>query len=91
MNILELLSHHGVQLALSSVIMAFMLLNASSVLPLSGLNRLENSTDDVRLNVQIPGGLGARIAVIDMDDAYKNSVGHGLQSTGRLWSQDAIH
>lgn len=84
MNILELLSWHGVGFALSSVIMAFMLLNASGMRSWSTLNGQENSPYDMRLNV-IPGRLDVHIAVIDMDDyAYKNSVGHGAAINGPI-------
>lgn len=68
MNIQELLTRHGVRFALSTVIIIFMLLNASGALPISALNRLENFTYDVRLNMLMPGGVDDRIVIVDIDE-----------------------
>lgn len=68
MKILELLSRHGMRFALSITIIILMLLNASGALPLAALNRLENFTYDVRLNMLMPNKVDERIVIIDIDE-----------------------
>jgi adenylate cyclase len=68
MKILALLSRHGVRIALSTAIILLMLLNASGVIHLSSINKLENFTYDVRLNMLMPGKVDERIVIIDIDE-----------------------
>jgi adenylate cyclase len=68
MKILALLSRHGARFALSVAIILLMLLNASGVLNLSSINKLENFTYDARLNMLMPGKVDERIVIIDIDE-----------------------
>jgi len=68
MNIIALLSRHGVRFALSMAIILLMLLNASGVINLTSINRLENFTYDTRLNMLMPGKVDERIVIIDIDE-----------------------
>ncbi len=84
MNILELLSRHGMRFALSIAIIVLMLLNTSGVLPLPALHRLENFAYDVRLNMLMPGGVDERIVIIDIDEK-------SLREQGRWpWSRNKL-
>ncbi|OIR04616.1 adenylate cyclase 1 [mine drainage metagenome] len=64
----SVISRHGVRFALSISIMLLMLLNTIGVLHFTSLNRLENFTYDVRLNMLMPRGLDDRIVIIDIDE-----------------------
>jgi adenylate cyclase len=68
MKIIALLSRHGVRILLSVAIILLMLLNASGVLNLSSINRLENFTYDTRLNMLMSGKVDERIVIIDIDE-----------------------
>ena len=75
MKLPTLLTKHGVRLALSVAILLLMLLYASGVVPLSAMNRLENFTYDVRLNMLMPKGVDERIVIIDIDEASLHAEG----------------
>lgn len=68
MQIIQLISRHGVRFGLSIAIIILMLLNASGALPLAAIKRLENFTYDVRLNMLMPNKLDERIVIIDIDE-----------------------
>ncbi len=63
-----LIKQHGVSFALSLAIVLLMLLHASNVLPLPFLNKLENYSYDLRLNLLMPRTLDARILIVDIDE-----------------------
>lgn len=68
MYLLSLLKQHGVRFALSIAIIVLMLLHATSVLPLAFVNKLENFSYDVRLNLMMPNTLDKRIVIVDIDE-----------------------
>ena len=63
-----LVPKHGGRIALSLAIIILMLLNTSGVLLFSSINRLENFTYDLRLNMLMPNKVDERIVIIDIDE-----------------------
>lgn len=72
----ELFIRHGVRISLSIAVLVMLLLNTTGVIHLGFINRLENFTYDVRLNLMMPATLDERIVIIDIDEK-------SLQEQGR--------
>lgn len=72
----ELFIRHGVRISLSIAVLVMLLLNTTGVIHLGFINRLENFTYDVRLNLMMPATLDDRIVIIDIDEK-------SLQEQGR--------
>ncbi len=84
MKLSAILSRHGVRFALSIAIIVLLLLNASGVLHLAAMSRLENFTYDMRLNMLMPDKLDDRIVIIDIDEK-------SLKEQGRWpWSRNKL-
>ena len=81
---LALIKQHGISFALSLAIVILMLLHASNVLPLPFLNKLENYSYDLRLNLLMPRTLDSRIVIVNIDEK-------SLAEQGRWpWSRDKL-
>ena len=63
---------HGISFALSLALVLLMLLNASNVLPLRFIARLENFSYDLRLNLLMPRIIDERIVIVDIDEKSLN-------------------
>ena len=75
---------HGISFALSLAVVLLMLLNASNVLPLRFIDRLENFSYDLRLNLMMPRGIDERIVIVDIDEK-------SLKEQGRWpWPRDVL-
>ena len=78
------LKQHGIRFALSVFIIIVMLLHASNVMPLAFVNKLENFSYDLRLNLMMPNTLDKRIVIIDIDEK-------SLQEQGRWpWGRNKM-
>ena len=60
--------NHDISFALSLALVLIMLLNASNVLPLRFIARLENFSYDLRLNLLMPRIIDERIVIVDIDE-----------------------
>ena len=75
---------HGISFALSLALVLLMLLNASNVLPLRFIDRLENFSYDLRLNLLMPRTIDERIVIVDIDEK-------SLKEQGRWpWARDKM-
>ena len=75
---------HGISFALSLAVVLLMLLNASNVLPLRFIDRLENFSYDLRLNLMMPRTIDERIVIVDIDEK-------SLKEQGRWpWPRDVL-
>ena len=75
---------HGISFALSLAVVMLMLLNASNVLPLRFIDRLENFSYDLRLNLLMPRTIDERIVIVDIDEK-------SLKEQGRWpWGRDKM-
>ena len=75
---------HGISFALSLAVVLLMLLNASNVLPLRFIDRLENFSYDMRLNLLMPRTIDERIVIVDIDEK-------SLKEQGRWpWARDKM-
>ena len=75
---------HGISFALSLALVLLMLLNASNVLPLRFIDRLENFSYDLRLNLLMPRTVDERIVIVDIDEK-------SLKEQGRWpWGRDKM-
>ena len=75
---------HGIIFALSLAVVLLMLLNASNVLPLRFIDRLENFSYDLRLNLMMPRTIDERIVIVDIDEK-------SLKEQGRWpWPRDVL-
>ena len=75
---------HGIIFALSLAVVLLMLLNASNVLPLRFIDRLENFSYDLRLNLLMPRTIDERIVIVDIDEK-------SLKEQGRWpWARDKM-
>jgi adenylate cyclase len=84
MNLPELISRHAVRVALSLGVVILLLLHATGALQLGFVNRLENFTYDVRLNLMMPDTMDERIIIVDIDEK-------SLQEQGRWpWSRNKL-
>ena len=63
-----LAKQHSISFAISLAIIALMLLHTSQVLPLAFINKLENYSYDIRLNLLMPRTLDPRIVIVDIDE-----------------------
>lgn len=59
---------HGISFALSLAVVLLMLLNTSNVLPLTFIDRLENFSYVLRLNLLMPRIIDERIVIVDIDE-----------------------
>jgi adenylate cyclase len=71
---------------LSIAIIVFMLLHTSGYLPLAFINKLENFSYDVRLNLLMPRTFDSRIVIIDIDEASLKEQGRWPWSRNKLAS-----
>ena len=79
-----LLKKHGVIFALSLSVVVIMLLNAIDVMPLRFIDRLENFSYDMRLNLLMPRTIDERIVIVDLDEK-------SLKEQGRWpWGRDKM-
>jgi adenylate cyclase len=84
MNLPEFISRHLIRIALSLSVVILLLLHASGTFQLGFINRLENFSYDVRLNLMMPGTLDQRIVIIDIDE-------RSLQEQGRWpWGRNRL-
>ncbi len=84
MNLPELISRHTVRVALSLGVVILLLLHATGTFQLGFVNRLENFTYDVRLNLMMPGTIDQRIVIVDIDEK-------SLQEQGRWpWGRNKL-
>ena len=75
---------HGISFALSLAVVLSMLLNASDVLPLTFIDRLDNFSYDMRLNLLMPRTIDERIVIVDLDEK-------SLKEQGRWpWGRDKM-
>ncbi len=82
MFITTLLKQHGMRFALSIAIIVLMLLHVSNVLPLGFIQKLENFSYDLRLNLLMPRTIDKRIVIVDIDEK-------SLKEQGRWpWGRD---
>ena len=78
------LKKHGIIFALSLSVVVIMLLNAIDVLPLRFIDRLENFSYDMRLNLMMPRTIDERIVIVDIDEK-------SLKEQGRWpWARDTM-
>ena len=78
------LKKHGIIFALSLSVVVLMLLNAIDVMPLRFIDRLENFSYDLRLNLLMPRTIDERIVIIDLDEK-------SLKEQGRWpWGRDKM-
>ena len=78
------LKKHGVIFALSLSVVVIMLLNAIDVMPLRFIDRLENFSYDMRLNLLMPRTIDERIVIVDLDEK-------SLKEQGRWpWGRDKM-
>lgn len=84
MKIIQLLTKHGVRLSLSLAIVVLMLIHVTGLLPLSAIDRLENFTYDVRLNMLMPEGIDERIVIVDIDEDSLHAEGRWPWSRNKL-------
>ena len=83
-NSLALIKQHGISFALSFAIVILMLMHASNVMPLPFVNKLENYSYDLRLNLLMPRTLDSRVVIVDIDEK-------SLVEQGRWpWSRDKL-
>lgn len=68
MRIIDLLLRHGIRVGLSLAVLVILLFNASDVINLRSINKLENFTYDARLNLMMPGTVDDRIVIVDIDE-----------------------
>lgn len=84
MNFPELFTRHGVRISLSIAVLVLLLLNTTGVLHLGFVNRLENFTYDLRLNLMMPATVDDRIVIVDIDEK-------SLQEQGRWpWGRNKL-
>lgn len=84
MNLPEIISRHAIRVALSLSVVILLLLHATGTFQLGFVNRLENFTYDVRLNLMMPGTIDDRIVIIDIDEK-------SLQAEGRWpWGRNKL-
>ena len=82
MFLFSLLKQHGVRFALSLIIIVFMLLHITGALPLAFIQKLENFSYDIRLNLLMPSTIDNRIVIVDIDEK-------SLKEQGRWpWGRD---
>jgi adenylate cyclase len=78
------LKKQGLSIVLSLSIVVIMLLNAVDVVPLRFIDRLENFSYDMRLNLLMPRTIDERIVIVDLDEK-------SLKEQGRWpWSRDKM-
>ncbi len=81
---LERLRKHGVSFMLSLSAVGILLLNALDVVPLRFIDRLENFSYDMRLNLLMPRTIDERIVIVDLDEK-------SLKEQGRWpWPRDKM-
>jgi len=84
MNLPEIISRHAIRVALSLSVVILLLLHATGTFQLGFVNRLENFTYDVRLNLMMPGTVDDRIVIVDIDEK-------SLQEEGRWpWGRNKL-
>lgn len=84
MNLPEVISRHIVRVTLSLSVVILLLLHVNGVFHLGFINRLENFSYDVRLNLLMPGTLDERIVIVDIDEK-------SLQEQGRWpWGRNRL-
>ena len=76
-----LVKQHAASFALSLGVIMLMLLHASHVMPLGFIDKLENYTYDMRLNLLMPNTIDKRIVIVDIDE--KSLVEQGRWPWGR--------
>ncbi len=69
------LGQHAVRTLLGVCVIALTLLHVSGLWPLGFLNRLENFSYDLRLNMLMPRGVDTRIVIVDIDEKSLNEQG----------------
>lgn len=80
----EFISRHLVRTALSLSVVILLLLHASGAFQLGFINRLENFSYDLRLNLMMPGTVDPRIVIVDIDE-------RSLQEQGRWpWGRNKL-
>ena len=80
----ESFRRHGVRIGLSIAVLVMLLLNTTGILHLGFIDRLENFTYDVRLNLMMPSTLDQRIVIVDIDEK-------SLQEQGRWpWGRNKL-
>ena len=67
-TVFKQVKQHGISFAISLAIIVLMLLHASHALPLAFINKLENYSYDLRLNLLMPRTLDPRIVIVDIDE-----------------------
>lgn len=84
MNLLELVSRHAIRVALSLSVVILLLLHATGAFQLGVVDRLENFTYDIRLNLMMPRSIDERIVIVDIDEK-------SLQEQGRWpWGRNKL-
>lgn len=78
---LAIVKQHAASFALSLGVIVLMLLHASHVMPLGFIDKLENYTYDMRLNLLMPNTIDSRIVIVDIDE--KSLVEQGRWPWGR--------
>lgn len=68
MHISSFFKQHGVRFALSLVIILLILLHISGVLSFGFIQKLENFSYDIRLNLLMPHTVDKRIVIVDIDE-----------------------
>jgi adenylate cyclase len=81
---LAMFKKHGLSFALSLSVVVILLLNAVDVMPLRFIDRLENFSYDMRLNLMMPRTIDERIVIVDLDE-------RSLKEQGRWpWPRDKM-
>lgn len=81
---ITLFKQYAISYAISLGIIVLMLLHASHVMPLAFINKLENYSYDLRLNLLMPRTIDSRIVIVDIDEK-------SLAEQGRWpWSRDKL-
>jgi adenylate cyclase len=84
MRIFSIIKQHRISFALSLAVVMLMLLHASSAMPIKFIQKLENFSYDVRLNLLMPNTIDKRIVIVDIDEK-------SLLEQGRWpWGRDKI-
>lgn len=68
LKIPDAIKRHGIRVTLSLFTVLFFLLHILGFVHVEAIDRLENFTYDVRLNLTMPGGVDTRIVILDIDE-----------------------
>ena len=84
MKIVGYFKHHAVRIVLSLVLVLPLLLNAFNILNLSVVQRLEDYSYDLRLQLTMPNTPDQRIVIVDIDEKSLQEQGHWPWPRNRL-------